>query len=385
MEMSRDVFLELMISELQSMKGSDGLFKEKETSISDVLAKLEYDFPALDDKQLSQLTEFIVSLRSPHDQNSFYLSEKFLENISYINTSPSYSSVTQQVSALCESVYVTLPVCMFQFSKSSLIYLLHGPDVTDVEWYDLLVSIKSLVQLSSASTLGPVRINKPTACPALRKESIDGIRHIVSFVVHTVCDTVSSVHSSDQSSTPPHTLEAYLRSVPLSPPHPSVIDTNRDNTTIHSSPTPLGLSLDIAGHLLFLLRDLAAVSPVTGLEAVPPLLDCLMDLLGSQPAYVGRNSSQRSNTKKENITGGTTAEDTDAMEAALLQIHMTVFFWVTQVTSTCGDVARHIGDMSLTKEDETTWGTCCVFWMMAKYTIVVAVSCNTLCMRVYWC
>ena len=261
MDMSRDDFLKMMISELELMKDSDGqLHKEQEDTIDDIIRKLQFDFPNLEDAHLSKLNQFIISLKSPQSQTPFYLSERFLENMTYISSSPSYSA-SLQVPGLCESLFVSLPSYLFKYEKQNLVAVLHGDHANEglVEWIDMFRRVKALLLSSSASFLGPNR-GASHSDLALRNESIEGILNIVSFVVNVLCET-----SLQQTVGAARTLEDFIA------------DSIHSQLTASSPPTTtegdtLSCALDIVGHLLFLVRDLCVVSPYTGHVIVPRLL-----------------------------------------------------------------------------------------------------------------
>jgi hypothetical protein len=334
MAMSRDAFLQLMISELESMKDSDGeLHREKEETVDDVLAKLQFDFPVLEDRHLSQLTEFIVSLKSPQSHIPFHLSERFLDNITYISTSPSYGESTR-VSSLCESVYITLPAYLLSYDKRNLGVLLNGNSMDDMEWHDALHRVKTLILTGSASVLGS-RGSSNSSCPNLRKESIDGIIRTVTFVLQNVTDPSSRQPTAKRSDSS-ETLQDFMhRSI-----HTSLFTESEGSEGAQQDlATPLSCSLDIVGHLLFLVRDMSSIAPCVGLAAAPALLDAIMPALSAS-------------------TTSPLARQKEAAASTLLHTQMLMFFFCSQLAGGCVEgLARVRTDgKSSRSTDDALWG-----------------------------
>jgi hypothetical protein len=273
--MERDAFLSLMIAHLEEMQEEEE--KEGETLqrshnlISNILEKLTFDFPLLDDHQLRLLGEFFLLFGTPNydDGENFKITSKFLENMTYIRSSPSYSNY-KNCSLLFEGLYLYFPLSLMNYDKSRLLQLLNYTSEDDLSWEDLYHQVFNLLDLTLPSTFASHR-SQPLSDATLQL-ILKTLSHLVQLF--------SPSNHYENSSSSPASLHEYtshsIRSVV------SLTDATIDLSS--ASHLLLNRSINLFSSLLFLLRDLCLLKDEFSTRVLPLLFQQIFIPLLSIPS-----------------------------------------------------------------------------------------------------
>jgi hypothetical protein len=262
--MDRDAFLSLMIAHLEEIQVEEGKVEQirqmNHNLISNILQKLTFDFPLLDDQQIRLLGEFFMLFGTPNydDGENFKVTPKFLESISYIRSSPSYSDY-KNCSLLFEGFYLYFPLSLLNYNKTRLLQLLdHPSDGDDVPWDVLSHQVFNLLDLSLPSIFASNRTHPLT----------DSTFYLILKILSNLVESFSPSNNFESTSSSSITSldQYYSHSVRSAV---SLTDPNIDMSS--ESHLILNRSINLFSSLLFLLRDLCLLKDEFSTRVFPLL------------------------------------------------------------------------------------------------------------------
>jgi hypothetical protein len=175
-QLTRDDFISLMIAELE---GFSDLTVVPQLTAIDIFRKMEYDYPTISDEQILILTDSIISITNDIPFESFWISDKFLENLDYISTNPTYSQF-QYVNYLCGSIYFAIANYMLKCTKYQLSKLFSSPlEYEELSWNRLITIFQGLCMTGTVSMLSAKgNVQTTNQSPPLVTYAISTISHL---------------------------------------------------------------------------------------------------------------------------------------------------------------------------------------------------------------
>ena len=255
-EMSRDDFLACMIAELSIMKESTGLDAPRSCTLEEVLQKLLYDFPMVDEGQIEQITEYLLTLKQ---ENKFelpkkqFINDKFIENISYLSRSLSYSNFTS-LPKLCGAFYVSLPFSCLYMSAKYLNKIFPSPKVDKTDSKSM-----SVVNKVYDNAFDNIMLLTMTATPSILLSSNGNedteLESTANDLSNLLCAILDMVLLRNSTTTMPNkfaedSLLGYL--------HEQCLRATVNNDECEYIITKI---LDAVSHLMHLIRDIITISP----------------------------------------------------------------------------------------------------------------------------
>lgn len=257
--MNRDEFLQMMISHLEEMNEEDNLNTDNSQNspniISNILKKLSYDYPLLDDQQIRIFSEFLLLFGTPNyeDGENFKLTPLFLENMKYIRTAPSYSQ-HQNTSHLFEGVFLFLPLALMKYNKARLIEIFDRVDSDEVTWNILFHQVFSLIDVTVPSIIAGNR-----AIP-LSEATLGMLLNKLSHIVHIL--TPSNTSLSEISS-----IDDYYSMKLQYVVSQASLEVEPDTLRV------VNKTINLFSGLLFFVRDLCTLKDDFSIRVIPLLFD----------------------------------------------------------------------------------------------------------------
>lgn len=259
--MNRDEFLQMMIAHLEEMNEEEEKNQANSQNvnhfmISDILKKLSFDFPLLDDQQIRILSEFLVLFGTPNydDGENFKVTSLFLDNMKYIRSSPTYSQY-QNTCLLFEGIFLYLPLALMKYNKFRLIEILDRSQSNEITWNDLFHEVYSLIDITLPSTFVGNRTS------SLSESTIVILLNTLSQIVHLLTPSDSN-STSDISS-----LNDYYSNILRSVVSQTSLEIEPNTQQVVKK------TINLFTGLLFLIRDLCTLNDNFSIRVIPLLFD----------------------------------------------------------------------------------------------------------------
>ena len=217
--LSRDDFIQMLISELENQKKSQGnndnFFTGKPLTTSEIYQKLCYDFPLVNDHDLRYFINELIALRKGHMlndldfQSKFSLNDKFLSNLSYFvfheegTASDSSNPISKErkeiIAFFLKEIFLEFPSYLLLLSQKDLSIILnpncsffddsespnHSAVVNILPWSELLLLFKNCIFQGNSSLLTtafkPV-LDVPPPTSTSKSDQIVSFQPVVSII-----------------------------------------------------------------------------------------------------------------------------------------------------------------------------------------------------------
>lgn len=341
-DITRDDFLAFMIAELSGMKASSGLDSKQPFTTEEILEKFSFDFPLLEESQVCQLKMFLLSVKDAEIPKKQFLDAKFVENVSYLSSSPSYASFAC-LPAFFGACYVSVPLfCLHMSSKalknvfpisdrSQEEMIRRGKGVSDEVYANAQRQVFSLAMSVSPSLL-LAKKNTAAEGEGLQSETTGDLCALVCALVDVVVSS-PSVDSGEGD-----TLLCYLSAQVNKECRESTgsevgreangmnVDRDRGGDSSRAAGgSVVSAVMDLISHLMFLVRDAVTLHP----SLHSSLLHRIMTSVLTSATALERVSVKK---KKQ-------PPSSSSVRALLTrQVHLLLFHVVTQVTACSRDM-----------------------------------------------
>ncbi len=291
--MTREDFLSLMITQLELMKNEEEkqlqslssssfslspsaslslTLSSSSSTLQEIFQKFQYDFPLLSDEQILTLSNFLFlfgTVDYEDDEMNFQLTERFLENISYLRSASSYSN-HQNCNLLYEGIYLFLPLALLGYHQERLRYILNIPIEEEISIELLFFRVLSLMDISLPSMFASNRtIPLKDSTQTLIINTLANIIHLLGSPL-----TPTNPLSSD---TP--TLNEYCSALLH-----SIVNQTNSTEISEENIKILNRLITLFSSLLFLVRDLCILKEEFALKILPTLFQRIIFPLIQIPA-----------------------------------------------------------------------------------------------------